>query len=61
MARAEQSVGTLTVPGGGMLYADVLRGQRRALFSTKVGVDPQGKVRKLSDFGYDIETGTWKK
>ena len=61
MARAEQSVGNLTVPGGGMLYADVLRGQRRALFSTKVGVGPKGKVRKLSDFGYDIETGTWTK
>ena len=61
MALAEQTVGDLTVPGGGMRYVDVLTGQRRALLGSAVGVGPKGKVRKLTDFGYDIKTGTWAK
>ena len=61
LARVEQTVGDLTVPGGGMRYVDVLRGQRRAILGSAVGVGPKGKVRKLADFGYDIKTGTWAK
>ena len=61
MNRIESEVGNLKVPGGSEYYRDVLRRGRRELLGTAVGIGPKGKVRKLSDFGYDIKSGTWKK
>jgi hypothetical protein len=61
MKFAEDSVGNLTVPGGGKFYRDVLREQRRGVLGDPVGVGPKGKVRKLSELGYNIETGVWAK
>ena len=60
MNLAEDSVGNLRTPGGAKAYADVLRSQRSAILGTGLGVGPSGKVRKLSDFGYDVKTGTWE-
>tara|TARA_Y100001963_G_scaffold13290_1_gene16596 strand:- start:2991 stop:5765 length:2775 start_codon:yes stop_codon:yes gene_type:complete len=61
MNRIESEVGNLKVPGGSEYYRNVLRRGRRELLGTAVGIGPKGKVRKLSDFGYDIKSGTWKK
>tara|TARA_R100000781_G_scaffold18611_5_gene14433 strand:- start:11085 stop:13574 length:2490 start_codon:yes stop_codon:yes gene_type:complete len=61
MKFAEDSVGTLTVPGGGRFFRDVLREQRKSILRKWDPSASPGRVRKLSDFGYNIEKGTWSK
>jgi hypothetical protein len=60
MNRIVESVGTLTVPGGGKTYADVLRDTGRRILGTRKGIGPQGKVRKLSDFGSFDSKGVFR-
>jgi len=61
MKFAEDSVGDLTVPGGRKFYRDVLREQRRSILRKWDPSSSPGRVRTLSDFGYNLEKGTWSK
>ena len=60
MNRVEDSVGNLTVPGGGKLYADVLRKSANSILGTAKGIGPKGKIRKLSDFGSFDSKGVFR-